>query len=90
MECLRLFTSHFKSVQKKFQLFVDFNIKKKMLNKKNKKSTTKKIAKKEIFHTLKLDNDVEIPANTKFMRNSKHFNTSDIDIIRIIRVCKAL
>ena len=54
-----------------------------MLNKKKKKNTFEKVAKKETIPTLKLDNNVEIPANTIFMRNSKHFNISDIDINRM-------
>ena len=54
-----------------------------MWNKKEKKKTTTKIAKKETIDILKLDNDIEIPAKTIFMRNSKHFHISDIDINRI-------
>ena len=54
-----------------------------MSNKKEKKSATKKVANKEIIHTLKLGNDIETPAKTTFMKNSKHFNISDIDIDRI-------
>ena len=51
-----------------------------MSDKKEKKNTTKKTAKKETVHTLKLDNNDEILAKVIFMRNSKHFNISDIDI----------
>ena len=38
-----------------------------MSNKKEKKSTTKEVAKKDIILTLKFDKDDEIPANTIFM-----------------------
>ena len=55
-----------------------------MSNKKErKKNTIKKVPKKETIPTLKLDNNIEIPAKTIFMKNSKHFNISDIDINRI-------
>ena len=55
-----------------------------MSNKKEKKNNaTKKVAKKETIPTLKLDNDVEIPAITTFMKNSKYINISDIDINKI-------
>ena len=50
-------------------------------------NTIKKVPKKETIPTLKLDNDIEIPAKTIFMKNSKHFNISDIDINRL-RVSK--
>ena len=60
-----------------------------MSNKKEKKrNTTKKVAKNKIIPTLKLDNDAEIPAVTTFMKNSRLFNISDIDINKI-RLSKA-
>ena len=42
-----------------------------MSNKREKKNATKKVAKKEIIHTLKLENDIEIPAKAIFMKKFK-------------------
>ena len=55
-----------------------------MSNKREKKKNiSKKVAKNKTINTLKLDNDTEIPAMTIFMKDSKHFNTNDIDINKI-------
>ena len=59
-----------------------------MSNKKKKKNTIKKVARNKTINTYKLDNGVEIPAMTIFMKNSKYFNINDIDINKI-RVAKA-
>ena len=59
-----------------------------MSNKKEKKNTTKKVAKKETISKLKLDNGVEIQEMTIFTKDSKHFKINDIDINKI-RVSKA-
>ena len=54
-----------------------------MSNKKAKINTTKEVAKKDTIPTFKLENDIKIPGKAIFMKNSKHFNISDIDINRI-------
>ena len=71
-----------------FYLFADLHYKKKMLNKKEKKNIIKKVAKNKTINTLKLDNGVEIPAMTIFMKNSEYFNINDI-YIKKMRVSKA-
>ena len=48
-----------------------------------KKNTSKKVAKNETISMLKLDNNVEIPAMTIFMKDSKYFNINDIDINKV-------
>ena len=50
---------------------------------KKKKNTSKKVAKNNTISMLKLDNDVEIPAKTIFMKDSNYFNINDIDINKI-------
>ena len=60
-----------------------------MANKRDKKkNTSKQAAKNNTINALKLDNRVEIPAMTIFMKDSKHFNINDIDINKV-RVSKA-
>ena len=55
-----------------------------MSNKRDKKkNTSKKVAKNEAISMLKLDNNVEIPAMTIFMKDSKYFNINDIGINKI-------
>ena len=49
----------------------------------NKKNTSKKVAENKIISMLKRDNNVEIPAMTIFMKDSKYFNVCDIDINKI-------
>ena len=49
----------------------------------NKKNTSKKVTENKIISMLKLDNNVEIPAMTIFMKDSKYFNVNDIDINKI-------
>ena len=48
-----------------------------------KKNTSKKVTKNKTISMLKLDNDVEIPAMTIFMKDSKYFNINNIDISKI-------
>ena len=54
----------------------------------NKKNTSKKVDKNKTISKLKLDNDVEIPAMTIFMKDSKYFDINNIDINKI-RVSEA-
>ena len=55
-----------------------------MSNKRDKKkNTSKKVAKNKTISMLKLDNDVEIPAITIFMKDLKYFNISNIDVNKI-------
>ena len=49
----------------------------------NKKNTSKKVAKNKTGSMLKLDNDVEIPAMSIFMKDSKCLNINDIDLNKI-------
>ena len=48
-----------------------------------KKNRTKKVVKNKTINALKLDNGVEIPPITIFIKDSKHFNIIDIDINKI-------
>ena len=57
-----------------------------MSDKRTKNNTTKsnkKASKNRKTPTLKLDNGVEIPAKTLYMKNTKHFKINDTDIDKI-------